>query len=155
MISNKRIEELKSMGFARYGTHNYPGYENGRQVIICDRKNPVRSKISVKHFGRTKFGKVPIIFGKHPLINSDPIGEHKTKRLFYNVWFDTPEEAWEAADYFVDNFVLPPEVLPLFKRCEEIEKEKELILKQIRKIRKSKVGLLEKIIKKWQWKEKF
>ena len=51
-IDEKRIEELKSMGFKRFGTHNYPEIMDGKYVVVMKRSNPVRSKISVRDFTR-------------------------------------------------------------------------------------------------------
>ena len=144
MITKERIEELRVMGFARRGSYNYPGFINGRQVEICDQKNhPLRSKISVKDFGG------------HPIINYEPIGYHKFKKLFKNVWFDTSEKAWEAVDWFVNNWLLTDDIKVLTKEYEKLEKRKLAIEKEIRKIRKSNEGRLDYIVNQWQFKEKF
>ena len=148
MITKQRIEELRAMGFARCGTYSYPEVVNGRYVQAYDQKNyPLRSKISVKNFGGGYLG--------HPIINDNPIGYHKLKKLFGNVWFDTPEEAWEAADWFVNNWLLTDDIKILAKEHEKLEKRKQAIEKEIRKIRKSNAGRLEYLVNQWQFKEKF
>lgn len=153
-MNEKRIEELKSMGFKRFGTHNYPEIMNGRYVVMMERSNPVRSKISVRDFTRAQL--VPRQFPKSYIYNADPLGAHKTKKLFENLWFDTPEEAWNMADWFVNNYVYTPVIKELHKEYLKSPVAKsEDILKVIRKIRKENKPVLNYMIQRWQFKEKF
>lgn len=153
-MNEKRIEELKSMGFKRFGTHNYPEIQNGKYVVMMERSNPVRSKISVRDFTRAQL--VPRQFPKSYIYNSDPLGAHKTKKLFENLWFDTPEECWNMADWFVNNYVYTPEIEELHKEYLKSPVTKsEGILRTIRSIRKKNKNVLNYMIDKWQFKEKF
>lgn len=153
-MNEKRIEELKSMGFKRFGTHNYPEIMNGKYVVMMERSNPVRSKISVRDFTRAQL--VPRQFPKSYIYNADPLGAHKTKKLFENLWFDTPEEAWNMADWFVNNYVYTPVIKELHKEYLKSPVAKsEDILKTIRKIRKENKPVLNYMIERWQFKEKF
>ena len=140
---------MKAFGFSRFGTHNYPELnDKGYYWVVMDRNYPVRSKISVLKFLMPGFKRKD-----KEIFNSDPIGAAKTKKLFENIWFDTPEEAWEMADWFMNNFVYTPEIQALHKEYRKTRKD--TILKEIRRIRKNDKQVLQYMIDRWQFKEDF
>jgi len=150
----KRIKELQSMGFKRFGTHNYPEIIDGEYFVVMKRSNPVRSKISVFDFTRAQL--IPRQFTKSYIYNSDPLGSAKTKKLFENLWFDTPEECWNMADWFVNNYVYTKEIKDLHEEYLNSPVSKSAdILKSIRKVRKGNKSVLNYMIDRWNFKEEF
>jgi hypothetical protein len=139
MITEQRIKELKAMGFRGFKTRNYPVKQGNRWVVDDDPNGKVRYKISVKGHS-CSFG-----------VSGLPSG--LKFQLFENIWFDTPEEAWETVDWFIKNFAYTPE---LEKMCLEQRRHMEMYLKlekEMAKIRKQNRPILKKIINKWQFKE--
>jgi hypothetical protein len=145
-MNKDTINELKSMGFHLYGTHNYPVFSVKDNMWVVDspsnRKGlPVRKKISVRNF-QVKY-------------DFRPLPSSKVKQLFYNVWFNTEEEAWGAAKWFVDNYLETPEIKELLQKEQKLIKEQEKLQKQIRKLRRENKDILKHIVNQWQMKEEW